>query len=326
MLPRLSLPWVHSGFVQLPLIMLLATFPAVAQTSDGPPVPQQPPVTSRGGTIPATQQPPSKNEGHGTETNPGRSPQSSGSVGISMDPVEIFNMFKGHDDTPDSLSKNGPHVPKEFDMSKFAVHGFVGPNWPVVIDFILDTAGAVQIDIVADDGHHYRARIPNVARRRGYIILRLPNDFGKKTQAARYEIQSIPAAGATTPAPAVRTFGLGAGVRAVGSVAIDQLSFQPAVIHPKAKEVANYGFHAHSAFNGVRAEFIYTTLSNGHVLVQKDQDAKLAPIPEGERAKGTWEGKGSKTGEHMLQIRAWRGLENGGDWVVAWSPDIVNVQ
>jgi hypothetical protein len=27
----------------------------------------------------------------------------------------------------------------------------------------------------------------------------------------------------------------------------------------------------------------------------------------------------------MLQVRAWRGLENGGDWVVAWSPDIVNV-
>jgi hypothetical protein len=27
----------------------------------------------------------------------------------------------------------------------------------------------------------------------------------------------------------------------------------------------------------------------------------------------------------MLQIRAWRGLENGGDWVVAWSPDIVDV-
>jgi hypothetical protein len=42
------------------------------------------------------------------------------------------------------------------------------------------------------------------------------------------------------------------------------------------------------------------------------------------RAGGTWEGKG-KPGEHMLQIRAWRGLENGGDWVVAWSPDIVDV-
>jgi hypothetical protein len=247
-------------------------------------------------------------------------------MGISVDPVEVFNMFRGHDDSPESLSKNGPHVPKEFDMSKFAVHGLVGPKWPVVLDFILDTQGMVQMDIIADDGHHYRVRIPNVAHKRGYAILRLPADFGKKTQAAVYEIQSLPAAGATTPAPAVRTFGLGAGEKAVGSVAIDQLTFQPAVIHPKAKEVANYAFHAHSAFNGVRAEFIFTTLSNGRVLVEKDQEAKLAPIPEGEKARGTWEGKGGKIGEHMLQIRAWRGLENGGDWVVAWSPDIVNVQ
>jgi hypothetical protein len=84
----------------------------------------------------------------------------------------------------------------------------------------------VQMDIIADDGHHYRVRIPNVAHKRGYAILRLPADFGKKTQAAVYEIQSLPAAGATTPAPAVRTFGLGAGEKAVGSVAIDQLTFQ----------------------------------------------------------------------------------------------------
>jgi hypothetical protein len=73
----------------------------------------------------------------------------------------------------------------------------------------------------------------------------------------------------------------------------------------------------------VRAEFIFTTLYNGRVLVQKEQEEQLSPIPEGERARGTW--KGGKPGEHMLQIRAWRGLESGGDWVVAWSPDIVDV-
>ena len=107
-------------------------------------------------------------------------------------------------------------------------------------------------------------------------------------------------------------------------MAIDELKFQPPRIHPKAKEVANYSFHSHSAFNGTRAEFIYTTLYKGHVLVQKDQDATLPPIPAGEQARGTWEGKG-KAGNHMLQVRAWRGLEIGGDWVVVWSPDVVEV-
>jgi hypothetical protein len=106
---------------------------------------------------------------------------------------------------------------------------------------------------------------------------------------------------------------------------VQRTEFQPATIHPKANEVADYGFHAHSAFDGARAEFIFTTLYNGRVLVQKDQpEEQLSPIPEGKRAKGIWKGKG-KPGEHMLQIRAWRGVENGGDWVVAWSPDIVDV-
>jgi hypothetical protein len=85
-----------------------------------------------------------------------------------------------------------------------------------------------------------------------------------------------------------------------------------------------YSFHAHSSFNGVRAEFVLTELRNGHVVVEKDQEAKLPPVPQDESPRQTWVAKG-KTGEHMLEIRAWRGLENGGDWVVAWSPDIVDV-
>jgi hypothetical protein len=153
---------------------------------------------------------------------------------------------------------------------------------------------------------------------------RLPENFGAGLQTAIYKVTAVGPNGNKNSAPQLRTYGLGAGDKAVGSVAIDQLTFQPATIHPKAKEVADYGFHAHSAFDSVRAEFIFTTLYNGHLLVQKDQEDKLAPVPEGERPKGTWNGNG-KAGEHMLQIRAWRGYQNGGDWVVAWSPDIVDV-
>jgi hypothetical protein len=236
--------------------------------------------------------------------------------------VIIDEIIKHHNASPDKLAKDGPQVPKEFDMGGFVIKGLVGPNWPVVLDFILDSPGAVQLDIIAGDKRQYTATMTNTPRRRAYAIIRLPADFGSHLQPAAYQVRSIANGGSNVPG--LRTYGLGAGEKAVGSVAIDQLTFQPAIIHPQAKEVANFGFHAHSAFDDVRAEFMFTTLHNGHVLIQRDQEEKLSPIPEGERAGGTWEGKG-KLGEHMLQIRAWRGLENGGDWVIAWSPDIVDV-
>jgi hypothetical protein len=313
------------------------------QASDSPPADQQPPPATgsnrptRGSgkgnntvsqsEVPASQRSPGR-EGHPAETNPGRTPHSSengaiiagASVGAA---VVIGELIAHHNKSPEKLLHDGPQVPDSFDMSGFVIKGLVHPNWPIVLDFMIDSPGAVQVDILASDKHHYQATLLNTPNRRAYAIFRLPPNFGTKLQTAVYHVSAIPTRGASTPPPRLRTYGLGAGDHAVGSVAIDQLTFQPATIHPQAKEVANYSFHAHSAFDGVRAEFIFTTLYNGHLLVQKEDEKKLSPIPEGERARGTWGGK--KPGEHMLQVRAWRGLENGGDWVVAWSPDIVDV-
>src|SRR5271156_1356996 len=225
---------------------------------------------------------------------------------------------------PQKLADKGPQISDKLDMTSFVVKCVAGPNWPIVLDFMVDSPGDVQMDISTADNHQFKAIIHNTPNQRAYAIFRLPADFGIKLQTAYFYVHSVPLAGLSTPPPGLRTYGLGAGERAVGSVAIDQLTFQPATIHPQAKEVANFGFHAHSAFDGVRAEFIIASLYNGRILVEKDEEKKLSPVPEGMRAGGTWEGKG-KPGEHMLQIRAWRGLENGGDWVVAWSPDIVDV-
>jgi hypothetical protein len=280
-------------------------------------------------TVNAGRQPPSSNEGHGVETYPGHTPHGSNdgpaiAAGATAAGLIIGQLIAQHEASPNNLGKNGPQVPKELDMNGFTIKGLVQPNWPIVLDFVLDSPGAAQVDIItADKKHHYRALMTNRANYRAYAIFRLPPDFGKGPQIAVYQIQAVAAPGSTA-VPRLRTFGLGAGDKAVGSVAIDQLSFQPPMIHPKAKELANYGFHAHSAFDGVRAEFVYTTLYNGHLLIEMDQEQKLPPIPEGERGRGTWAGKG-KPGQHMFQVRAWRGLENGGDWVVAWSPDIVDV-
>ena len=298
------------------------------QTSKGSADGQTSKGSNNGGTRGSTDGQPSRGSTDGgTSTNVpptyGQYPPRTRPLPIGFQPY-IPSPFDLHDLPPKKLTDKGPQVSDKLDMTGFVVKCVVGPNWPVVLDFMLDSPGDVQIDITAADNHQFKAIIHNTPNHRGYAIFRLPANFGTQLQTAVFYVHSVPVAGATTPAPGLRTYGLGAGEKAVGSVAIDQLTFQPATIHPQAKEVANFGFHAHSAFDGVRAEFIITSLYNGRILVEKDEEKKLSPVPEGVRLSGTWEGKG-KPGEHMLQIRAWRGLENGGDWVVAWSPDIVDV-
>ena len=329
MLPYLSVKSASPGLFSMSLAMLVCLSVLARGQTPNSQSETAPKIDSRSTPATASQQPPFKG-GHQAETNPGRTPHGSdngpaigAAIGAAATGVIVGELIAHHNASPEKLSHDGPQVPKEFDMNGFVIKGLVHPNWPVVLDFMLDSTGSVQLDIIANK-RQYRATMTNTPNHRAYAIIRLPANFGSKLQTAIYQVRSIPVAGGNLPAPRLRTYGLGAGEKAVGSVAIDQLTFQPATIHPKANEVADYGFHAHSAFDGVRAEFIFTTLYNGHVLVQKDQEEKLSPIPEGERAKGTWKGQG-KPGEHMLQIRAWRGLENGGDWVVAWSPDIVDV-
>jgi hypothetical protein len=316
---------------------------ATPPQSDTQPTPNEtkPPQTDSGPTPRSTGNPPKGSPGrsdnpgegpketHPPDTNPGRTPHSSpdgpaiasSAIGAAFVVGAIIEEYRN---SPTFLGNDGPQIPKAFDMAGFAVKGLAYPGWPIVLDFMLDSPGTVQMDVVSSGRPGYRYTMTNVPNQRAYTIVHLPASFGTHLETALYRIRSIPAAGSSDPPPRLRIYGLGAGEKAVGSVAIDQLTFQPPAIHPRANEVANYGFHAHSAFDGVRAEFMFTTLYNNHVLVQKDSDAKLSPIAEGERARETWRGNG-KPGEHLLQVRAWRGLENGGDWVVAWSPDIVDV-
>ncbi len=173
------------------------------------------------------------------------------------------------------------------------------------------------MEIVAADKHHFKVRMTNAPNQRAYGIFRLPKDFGTKIQIAVLQVRAVAPGNGTagTNAPALRIYGMGGGENAVGSVAIDQLTFQPAAIHPKAKEVATYGFHAHSAFNSVRAEFICVSLQNGHVIVQQDQEAKLSPRflkasgrEEPGRGKGQ-SGRAHAAGEGMAGD--WRMAETG---------------
>lgn len=219
------------------------------------------------------------------------------------------------------LDQHGPQKTDNFSMSDVRISAFVRGNWPFVIDYQLPTGSALRVTV--SDGKitkQYGFKPTGASRRQ--VLLKLPDDFSGDLRPGVYAIQAVKE-GTNTPAP-VRLFGLAAGDRAVGSVAVDEVQFGPSQI--KRKDNAQYGFHTHTDFDQVRAEFMRIALTNYQISVNLDDRQDLKAIPAGEVRNRTWNSAKAKLGDHSLQVRAWRGLSSGGDWVIAWSPDLVEVQ
>jgi hypothetical protein len=62
--------------------------------------------------------------------------------------------------------------------------------------------------------------------------------------------------------------------------------------------------------------------------LEDQQDVKAVVRRNTEVANQQWDPRKRKArpGQHMLQVRAWYTLKSGGDWVVAWSPQLVRIE
>jgi hypothetical protein len=215
------------------------------------------------------------------------------------------------------LEKNGPRVAKAVSMNHLIVEGIIGPGWPVGLDFQLNGTGYATLDITTEDKVQYHQVLTNDLNGRGITITH-PDGLPDKLQSATFDVETAAPAGSNGPPPDIRVYGMAAGPNAVGSIAIDQVTFGPSAV--KMKQDAQYGFHSHSNFSDVRADFMFAGLKDNHIVMKQENETALYPVTPDEHAQGSLQTKGT-IGQHLLQIRAWRG--NNGDWVVAWSPDVV---
>jgi hypothetical protein len=235
----------------------------------------------------------------------------------------------GKEDIPKELSKEGPQFPPSFTMSAVTVLGFARGNWPVVLDYEVYGPGLYLVSITAEGVDPYVYRLTPATVGRHLIKIELPARFGMSPQPATFTIRAATDGPGELQPVNFRVYGFGAGHRAVGSVAIDQVRFGPAQVQPK-KQDALYGFRARNPFTKMSAEFLRVEGTRGGIVAsvqdQDDIDAKkVRPNTVVENLK--WkDAKKARPGRHMVQIRAWQGLEGGADWVVAWSDDIVSIE
>jgi hypothetical protein len=242
-----------------------------------------------------------------------------GIVAAGVTTAILVHNYQHKQPSANDLLKKGPQVPKDVLMNHLIVDGLIGPRWPVGLDFQLEGPGNVTLDITTADKVRYHQVLTASPNGRG-ITITYPTDLPDKLQAATFDVEAVAPAGSNGSPPSLRVYGMAAGPYAVGSIAIDQVVFGPSKV--KMKQTAQYGFHSHSDFSNVCADFMFTGLKDNHIVMKQDNETQLSPVIRDEHAQGQLQSKGTE-GQHLLQIRAWRG--NSGDWVVAWSPDVVTL-
>jgi hypothetical protein len=249
-------------------------------------------------------------------------------VGAAVGGILLGRVMSGPKDPIKVLEQNGPMLAPQFRMSSLVVRGFVKGDWPAVVEYEVGRGTLVLLSVVSDAGTEILHRLPAGPGRFQYR-LQLPTEFGSQPNPATYTLRALsdnPKAGAMTLMP-LRVFGFGAGNRAVGSVGIDQVTFGPSEIRPRQRESARYGFHSHHGFHKVVAEFMHIRWGQGFIDATRQEDDKLdGPVGRNEIVKDRlWRPKKKGIhGDFFVQIRGWMGKKEG-DWVIAWSDDVVNV-
>lgn len=236
----------------------------------------------------------------------------------------------GEDDMLARLRRQGPEFAPQYNTSAFAAVGMVRGGWPFVLDFTHERPVMVTLRLSARElPDIYTLRIPFGAGETGSHRLQftLPPEFGDSERPAAIAVTATDMSG-ERPEPSFRIQALGCGPRAVGSVAIEEVSFLPRLIRAQAREQASYRFFSHSDFPSAVAEFMRVEPADDgerHFFVNE------APIAGGVVAGRSidprqWDGRDAgqrlSTGTHRLKIRAWAPTEG---WVTAWSGTRVSV-
>ncbi len=274
--------------------------------------------------------------GHPSETNTGRTAvdkghgaEIAGIAGGVVATAVIIDLIHQHE-VAKRVKENGPQLPKAFDMNNVHITGFVQDDWPIAIEYALPGSVAATCQIATSHKKGMFSLAPTNGARH-IVVARLPAGFSKKPEVGDYWLRLAASPVPVGPSgwPGLRVYAVAAGPHAVGSVAIDQVSFAPTdkPVREAAGEAALFGFHAHSDFDSVTAEFQLVAPYQGRNFISTEESMGVRPVSEDEHLQGLrWQPQKARSGDHIVRIVAWRGIDRGADWVSAFSADMVSVE
>jgi hypothetical protein len=241
------------------------------------------------------------------------------------------------------LDRHGPQLPAVFGLSSLAIMGFSRGSWPVAIDYALEQDSLVLL-VISPEGQ--TPIIYRLEGKKGHWVskIQLPPSVGEELRVSQYLVQTLDdSVGQVSPSH-IHIHGIAAGPKAVGSIGIDQVSFAPSSIH-LGHGKAQFTYHSISDFDDTEVSFVRLAKSrSGEILAAAVNKKAMGSIAQNHVKNGDWDGSiktedlvknfspevkqwlVAPTGQHILQVRAWRSRDHGGDFVTALSETIVAVE
>jgi hypothetical protein len=235
--------------------------------------------------------------------------------------------------SPDDLLQNGPPFPRTLRDGSFDVDGFARGGWPFVIDFQPQPESCTWLEVSADDAPAWGAILdPDGRAGRRTARITLPENLGQLPRPAHYAVYSVQqpcTVRQPTPTPSrIDVYGIGAGPRAVGSVAINNLQFGPRT--PRfPQEMATFVYVADNDFGRVSQEILdFRPDGAAKWIVVPVSTTQLYASQRGTH-RGSWDGTGPGGGRtpgiYRFQVRAWNTLNDEKSWAGAISSDSVHI-
>lgn len=230
-----------------------------------------------------------------------------------------------------ALLRDGPQLAAQFNGSAFGVRGLVRGGWPVVVDYAQHRPGRVLLRIAIPGAETVTYRLDQFGLGRHVLRFDLPPFLGDRLKPAVIALTAADLDSGRETIDGFSVLGLGIGPRAVGSVAVDRLEFDPGLMRPARGETAGYAFHSRSDFDHAAVEFMQVTQSPDGMRKRYVKGQRIGPVQREHRIESgpaqRWDGRDEdarrSAGSHQLQVRVW---DEGGDWVGAWSESLVLVQ
>lgn len=260
-----------------------------------------------------------------------------GGVGIQLDLGQIFRALTQRT-PPDvaELARGGPRLPEAYSFATLSFPAVLRGKWPAVMAYDIAPDAVVELEFAVPDAPPQRYRLPappafGPFRGRVLVTMTLPESLGDSLKLGHVSVH-VSGLGDGS-APVLRIYGLGAGPLAIGSVAIDEVVFEPPTLRLTGGERAYYGFHSKSDFNRAGVDIARIEGKAGNARLQRVRSETVQQSV----ARDSWVGRepplywngqdergaGSR-GSHLLYVRAW--APEPGDWVIAWSPRAVEVR